>query len=82
VAYFRKSNAICNYQYQTICCTDEKKEEESLDSVPFKRSKLLLPDECGVSSVPPNRVVGGVDAKRGLIKIQMFIFKAKFSFFP
>ena len=81
IQYIRQSNANCNYASQAVCCPFQRTSNEPVVTQPPPpfvtetpvaqpdsevESRLLLPSEgCGISTVPHNRVVGGVPAKKG-----------------
>lgn len=74
IKFIQQSNANCNYVQPQICCPQnapEQPQPQVVTEAPVVQggvgtSRLLTPaDGCGVSTVPHNRVVGGVPAKKG-----------------
>lgn len=72
VRFIQKSNAICNYAQQNICCPNEAPVTEAPPPAPPTQapsglqSRLFTPEEgCGFSNETHNRVVGGVPARLG-----------------
>lgn len=78
VRFIQQSNANCNYERQAICCPNQSpppsqnQQNNQQQTSSNTASRLAEPDQCGVSKVPHNRVVGGVPAKKGKKRI---IFK-------
>lgn len=82
VRYIQQSNANCNYERQAICCPNQSPPPQNQQNSQQPTSsntvsRLALPDQCGVSKVPHNRVVGGVPAKKG--KKRVIYIRVKFN---